>query len=71
MAQTSLEVVKNQERCVLGVELPDFITIKEFAVEKASFGKNFSKFMKANEKETRTIQEVSNNLNFRQYFAVF
>ena len=71
MAQTSLEVVKNQERCVLGIELPDFITFKECAVEKASFGKKFSKLVKSNVNETRSIQEVKNIQNFRQYFAVF
>ena len=71
MAQASLEVVKRQEQCVLEVELPDFITIKECAVEKASFGKKFSKLVKSNVNETRSIQEVKNIQNFRQYFAVF
>ena len=65
MAQASLEVVKKQS--VLEVEFPEFIAIKEVAVEKASFGKKFSKLLKANVKETRTIQEVKNVQNFRQY----
>jgi hypothetical protein len=71
MAQASLEVMKKQEQCVLEVEFPGFIVVKECAIEKASFGKKFSKLMKANVKETRTIQEINNNLNFRQHFAVF
>jgi len=71
MAQTSLEAMKKQDQCVLEFELPEFIAIKECNVEKASFGKKISKLMKANAKETRTIQEVNNNLNFRQYFATF
>ena len=70
MAQASLEVVKKQEQSVLEFELPEFITIKEIAVEKASFGKRFSKLMKASVIETRTIQEVKNIQNFRQY-AIF
>ena len=55
MAQASLEVMKKQERCVLEVKLPEFIAVKEYVVEKASFGKKFSKLMKANVKETRTV----------------
>ena len=70
MAQASLEVVKQQELSVLDVEFPEFIIIKEIAVEKASFGKRLSKLMKTNVKETRTIQKVKNTQNFRQY-AIF
>jgi len=71
MAQTSLEVMKKQEECELEFELPEFIALKECNVEKASFGKKISKLIKTNAIETRTIQEVNNNLNFRQYFATF
>ena len=70
MAQASLEVVKKQEQCVLEVEFPEFIALKDFAVEKTSFGKKFSKLLKANVKETRTIQQVKNTQNIRQY-AIF
>lgn len=71
MAQASLKVMKKQEKCVLEFELPEYIAVKECAVEKASFGKKISKLMKVNLKETQTIQEVNNNLNFRQYIATF
>jgi len=73
MAQISLEVGKNQEfelKSVLEVDLPEFIVIKEDAVEKASFGQKISKLVKYNVKEIRRIEDVKNMQNFRQY-AIF
>jgi len=71
MAQSSLKIMEKQEQCVLEVELPEFIAIKECTVEKASFGKKLSKLIKASMKDSRSIEEVKNNLNFRQYIATF
>ena len=73
MAQISLEVGKNQEfevKRVLEVALPEFIAVKEDAVEKASFGKNLSKIVKNNVKEIRRIEDVKSMQNYRQY-AIF
>jgi len=73
MAQVSLEVGKNHDfelKSVLEVALPEFIAIKECAVEKASFGKKLSKLVKYNNKEIRRIEDVKSMQNFRQY-AIF
>jgi len=70
MAQASAEVVEMQEQSVLEVGFTEFIANKEAKVEKASFGKNLSRLINKNLKETRTIQDVKNTQNFRLY-AIF
>jgi len=67
MAQASLEVMKKQKESVIEFEFPEFTDVKECTGEKVSFGKKVSKLMKVNVKETRTMQQVKNNLNFRQF----
>lgn len=71
MAQASLEMMRKQEQSVLEVLIPEFTAVKEYEIEKVSFGRKISELLKASKKETRSIQEVNNNLNFRQYPALF